>query len=322
MEFPEAMALRHPILIRDLGGESALPDWARAEIWLGWWCRRLQLAERRLLVVAVVPSRELAAAFAGLGCLLAGAQLFRDGFTWSDFRNLPLGTEVFWRTASDRSKYGGVVLDSPVISDVVAVKIATSRRQRDIGVIWYFTEQKFAECLFSEESLPNARRSAAMENTMRLHHDLGLETNPLWIWTAGPEARIVTNQTKFWNDLKDMHIRTKDSDSLPFVDTLCAAKGTDKTLAKLRIASAGYAPDQNVPVTILDGDNACDRILQFESGNVLMLLDHAEYSADIRNYLLEARNVEEDPPAEALADMPARLPPGIEVAAFVFQAGR
>lgn len=320
MEFPETMGLGDSIYLWDADERVPLPDWAKAQIWLGWWCRKLQLEGARVLAVAVLPTRELATAFVGLGCLLAGAQLFRGGFSWGDFRTLPPGSEVFWKTPTDNTRYEGVVLEG-ANSNLVPVKIRKGRR-RDIDAIWSFSASKFAECLFSEENLPTVRRTAAMENAMWLHENLGLETSPRWIWTSGHEAHILTNQTRFWESLANLQIGVQNSAPVPFVDVLSAARGNDRTLAKLRITSVGHVPERDVPLTILDGDLACGRIRQLDSGNVLMLLDRAEYTADIHNELLDAHNVAQEPPPEASLDLPTRFPSGVELTVFVLPSGR
>lgn len=320
VEFPETMRLGTPIFLWDKGERLPLPDWAKAHIWLGWWCRKLQIEGARVLAVAVLPTRELATAFVGLGSLLAGSQLFRGGFSWGDFRDLPPGSEVFWKTPADNTRYEGVVLEGEN-SNLVPVKIRKGKR-RDIDAIWSFSASKFAECLFSEENLPTERRSAAMENAMRLHGDLGLDTNPRWIWTAGHEAHIVTNQTRFWESLSNLQIGVQNSAPVPFIDVLSAARGNDRTLAKLRITSVGHVSERDEPLTILDGDFACGRIRQFDSGNVLMLLDRAEYTADIHNELLDAYNMTQELSSEASQDLPTRFPPGVELSVFVLPSGR
>lgn len=314
MDFLESMAFRHPIYLLDGDEKVPLPDWAKAYLWLGWWCRKLQLEHDRLLVVSVLPTRELAAAFAGLGCLLAGAQQPCEGFNWQDFRNLPPGSEVFWKVLNNNTKYGGIVLEpTDGDTDLVPVKITTRINK---GTTWSFSPSKFVECLFSQENLPTPRGTVAMENAMLLHQRLGLETKPRWIWTAGAEAQVVTNQTRFREALTGLQIGAQGTAAVPFEDALCAPRDGDK-LTKLRVLSVGHAFVKDVPVTMLDGEAAFDQRDQIETGNVLILLERTEYTAEIHNYLLDLRNWAEAPPPEVLQDMPSRFPPGMELTAFV-----
>ena len=314
MEFPESMALRHPIFLMDRDEKAPLPDWVKTYIWLGWWCRKLKLEHDRLLVVSVLPTRKLASAFTGLGCLLAGAQQFRGGFGWQDFRNLPPGSVVFWKSLNDNTKYGGIVLEPPDWDmDLVPVMITTRVNN---GTTWYFSERKFFECLFSQEDLPTPHGTVAMDNAMLLHQRLGLQTEPRWIWTAGAEVQVMTNQAKFRETLTGLQIGAQTAAAVPLEDALCAPSDGNK-LAKLRVLSVGHVFLKNVPVTILDGEAAFDQIDQIESGNILILLERTEYTAEIQNYLLDLRSWAKAPPPEVLQDMPSRFPPGIEITAFV-----
>lgn len=310
------MAIRQPIFLRSNGENSPLSDWAKAEIWLGWWCRRNQLVGERLLVVAVLPSRKLSAAFAGLGCLLAGAKQFRGGFKWEDLRNLPEGSKIFWNNSGYQIRYEGEIGKIPDWdSNLVRVQI-TKGSKRDVGTVWYFSAKKFSECLFSEECMPTQRRTLAMDNVLRLHRELGVDTNARWIWTAGSEAQIVTNQTRFWDNLDDLQIGVKSSNPVPFEEALCATKGNDRTLSKLRVVSAGQIHEQSALLTILDGGDSFDHVQEIESGNVLILLDRTEYTIEKHNLILDACNSAVEPPQGALLDPPVEFPPGIEITAF------
>jgi len=322
VEFPEYMAIRHPIVLREEGKNLSLPDWAKAEIWLGWWCRNCQLEGKRLLVVAVLPSRKLSAAFAGLGCLLAGAKQFHGGFTWDDLRNLPEGSKIFWNIPGNHSRYEGEIGKIPDWDSNLVSVLITRGARRDVGTVWYFSAQRFSECLFSEECMPTQRRTIAMDNVLRLHGELGLDTKASWIWTAGTEAQIVTNQTKFWDNLDDLEIGSKGSNPLRFEDTLCAAKGNDRTLSKLRVVSVGQIHEQNSLLTILDGGDSFDHVQDIESGNVLILLDRTEYTMDKHNQILDACNSAIELSPGILPDPPAELPPGLEITAFVMPNDR
>ena len=318
MELPNTMALHHPIFIREDGLSVPLPSWAKAELWLGWWCRRFQFENNRLLVVAILPSCELAAAFAGLGCLIAGAQQFHGGLNWGEFRELSIGEEVFWKVASSSTRYGGIVIEpTDLYSDLVSLRITTGKKNK-IGSIWCISEATFKQHLFSEDNLPTLRGTVSMENAMRLHRNLGLETKPRWIWTAGSEARVVTNQSRFREALAGLDIGAQGSEAIPFEDALCAPRGNDQP-AKLRILSVGHPIGGDAPVTILDGEAAFHRIQHIETGNILILLERTEYTAEIHNFLLDLHNVAKAPSPDAMMDFPSRFPPGMEFSAFVFQ---
>lgn len=317
MEFPEYMAIGQHVVLSDGGKTCSLPDWAKAEIWLGWWSRKCQLDGKRMLVVAVLPSRKLSAAFAGLGCLLAGAKEFHGGFTWEDLRAMPVGSKIYWNAPGEKSRYEGDIGAIPAWDAELVSVLITKGARKDIGTIWYFSSAKFSECLFSEECLPTQRGTIAVENMLRFHRDLGLHTKPKWPWTAGLEGLIVTNQAQFWAGINDLQIGTRNSKAVAFEDALCAAKGNDKTLSKLRVASVGQIHEQGVPLRILDGGEAFDQIHNIESGNVLVLLDRIEYTPDKHNLILDACNSSVTLSPGILPALPAQLSPGMEMAAFI-----
>lgn len=323
MEFPESMLIRRPIFLQDGDERLPLPDWSKALLWLGWWCRSFQLNEKRILAVVVLPARRYGSIFVGLGCLLAGARQFRGGFSWNDLQSLPPGTGIFWKTESHGVRYQGVIqAKHEGAPGLVPVRITATRRSREVGLVWSFSPAKFAEYLFSEECLPAEKGTAAMDNALRFHRALGLETDPRWVCTAGAEGLLVTNQVGFWDAVDGIQIAAKSDAPLPLGDVLCAAGVRDRSVAKLRLAAASRVTEHiSAPMTILDGPAAWDQIQHIDTGNIVVLLERAEYTADVHNYLLEAAGDAEEAPDDLRRDVPGRIPPGVEVTAFVLGAG-
>lgn len=323
MEFPETMQLRGPIFLHEADEKLPLADWSKALVWLGWWCRRYQVSGKRILAVVVLPARRYASMLVGLGCLLAGAAQFKKGFSWDDLHALPPGTEIFWKTASNGIRYHGIVLEGDIgTPGLIPVRITSTRRRREVGSVWYFSPAKFAECLFSEEILPAEKGTAAIDNALRFHRDLGLETDPKWAWTAGAEGLIVTSQAGFREAVEGLHISTGAQAPLPLEDVLCTAGIHDRSIAKLRLAPASRFWERiTTPVTVLDGPIGWDQMSHVHTGNVVVLLERVEYTADVHNVLLEAAGYAEEPPADILIDIPGRLPPGVEASIFFLGEG-
>jgi len=323
VEFPERMQLRRPIFLQDGDDRLPLPDWSKALLWLGWWCRWHQLDGRRILAVVVLPTRKYASVFVGLGCLLAGARRFRGGFSWNDLQSLPPGTEIFWKTASPIVRYRGIIQESHGgVPNLIPVRITATKRTSDIGSVWSFSPARFAECLFSEECLPTENRTVTINNALRFHWDLGLGTDSRWVWTAGAEGLIFTSQAGFREAADGLQIGVRTEAPVPLSDVLCAASIHDKNVAKLRLVPANRLSEHIVaPVTVLDGPAAWDHLSHIGTGNIVVLLERTEYTADIHNVLLEAAGYAEEPPTDVLLDVPGRLPPGIEATAFFLDGG-
>lgn len=319
MNFMELMALgSSPYLQADDDEPFPLPDWARAEMWLGWWSRRFHVANARLLTVAVLPCRDLASAFAGLGCVIAGAQSFSGDLTWEKFTTLPPGTEIFWRLQQFSFSYEGVIVDATGWpSGMVPVNIVKSRRSSEVASVIGFSHNSFDEYIFSEVRLPGGQRMQAMEDSVRFQRALGVDASSRWSLSGKAECCLITNQAEFWRQLEGIRLGSESCGLIPFSNVLHAGKGTDNTASKLALSSAGHYSGHNVPVTILDGPAAFHQLLLVESGNVMVLLERSEYTTDVRNILLELRNVPEDAQATMLPRLPACLPPSMEVTAFI-----
>ncbi len=322
MNLQDAVPFCRRIFIQDGEAKGLLPDWATAEIWLGWWCRNLQLSHDRLLVVSVLPAREMSAAFAGLGCLFAGSEQFCGGLTWNEFRALPPGTDVFWKTSSSNTRYCGVILDAnPSFPEMVQMRI-TSGKKRVVETTWGISIRTFEQHIFSEENLPTQRRTDVLESVIQFHRGLGLTTDSRWISTAGTEAQIVTNHARLRKSLQGLEIGAQDSTALPMEEALCAAKPGDRGLAKLHVVSSVQKSVKPIPVTILDGRGAFEQVDQIESGNVLILLERSEYTAEVDNFLLELRNVAASLPEDVVQGIPSAFPAGMELCAFTVPKGQ
>lgn len=144
MEFPASMPIRHQMCLHEAGVKHVMPAWAKATLWLGWWVRRWQLPDSRVLAVTVLPSRELAAMFASLGCVIAGAQQFDKGFGWDDLVALPAGSPIFWKIPGSKTRYEGIVLESTASAGQELVPVRVEKGgPRERGVVWSFSPGKF-----------------------------------------------------------------------------------------------------------------------------------------------------------------------------------
>jgi hypothetical protein len=318
MEFPACMQIRHQMYLQEAGVKHLIPAWARATLWLGWWARRWQLPDSRILAVTVLPSRELAAMFASLGCVIAGAQQFDKGFSWDDLVALPEGSSIFWKIPGIKARYEGVVLQPLIIEGQLLATVRIEQgRPRERGTVWSFSQGRFAECIFSEVCLPTRQGSQVMESAFALLHSVGVQVKRSWLWSAGIEASLRTNMTRFWNALEGLEIGAADSGMCPAEDALCSATADQRRNAKVQVASAIRAAEKASPVHILDGIDAFQQVRDIGSGNVVVILDRAEYSPEVHNFLLNARSFSRDLPLELLESVPERFPPGFELSAFV-----
>lgn len=156
-----------------------------------------------------------------------------------------------------------------------------------------------------------------MENAYAFLHSVGVQVKRSWLWSAGTEACLRTNMARFWNTLDGLKIGAADSGLCPAKDALCPATADERRNAKVHVASAIRAAEKASPVHILDGIEAFHQVRDIGSGNVVVILDRAEYSPEVHNFLLNAKSFSRDPSRELLETVPERFPPGFELSAFV-----
>lgn len=311
--FPSAMGIAHPPQVVDDGETMQCPEWARAAIWLGWWCRKQQLPDHRILAVCVVPARELVAAFVGMGCLIAGAQGFDGGLTWDQLRAFPPGTEVFWKSGNRR--YSGTILSADkAYADLVSVRIVTGNRA-DVSAIWRISEETFDQYPFSDVKLPTRLGSLVIEDVIRFLGGLGITPGQRWGWAGGLEALILTSKAGFLQAVAELKVAVQGSVAVPLQQALCLSSDVDGN-GKLLVQSRLGDVERPTPISVIDGPEGCDRIDQIRSGNVLLLLSRSEYSARIDNYLREVRQFDDPQAGLVSEEVPDRFPPGFEMAAY------
>ena len=319
MKLPDAMPSLDIISVVDGKDAYTLPVWAKAQVWLGWWLRDLQLEKTRILAVAQLPSRSLAAAFTGLGCLMAGLNCFDGGFQWGNFTSLSIDTKVFWR--SNNKKYAGVICQSDnQDSNLVPVEVTNGPRC-ELGMKWWFSQKKFNECQFSTENLPTPRRAEAMEAVLPFFAEISHSDHERWIASKGAEVRLLTNMTHFHEELRNLQMQIGDMAPVSLEKILCSAKIGEGTPAKLRISSERSMTDEYFPVSILDGAAALFQLRDIEQGNIAVLLDRDEYTPEIQNLLIEAGSVAQAPSECVMQNVPEKMPPGFEVAAYLLEGG-
>jgi hypothetical protein len=256
--------------------------------------------------------------FTSVGCVIAGAQRFERGFGWDDLVNLPAGSEIFWKIPGSKTRYEGVVLESPVLAGQEMVRVRVEKGGvRERGIVWSFSPQKFTECIFSEACLPSRQGSQVMENAFAFIQSVGVSVKRSWLWSAEIEVSLRTNMTRFWSAIDGLALGVSDAAPCPAGDALFPSTTDDKRGGKAQVASSTRASERSSPVHILDGLDAFHHVRDIGSGNVVVILDRTEYTPEVNNFLLSARSFSRDPSPELLETVPERFPPGFELSAYV-----
>jgi len=300
---------------------ASLPDWAASLVWLGGWCRSNRVAAKRLIVFVVLPAREFAAAFLGLGCLLAGARQYEDSLSWPKFKALKVGRRVFWSRKDGTTRYQGSLLGATACggAEFIAVKITKARRKAEVDTRLMINRKYFDDYRFTEEEPPTRPRALSLNAAGQSLACLVENCNPKWIWTDGAEGLVVTSVAPFEASMSDLAISVDGRPPIPMSDILCSGRNNSQCHAKLRIDHPRGALAGDFPLVILDGPSAF-AIHEHLSplSNILVVLDRCEYREDIHNAALGVRSISTEGLTAVLpSSMPNLFAPSIEIAAYL-----
>jgi len=297
---------------------SALPDWAASLMWLGAWCRSNQQVGKRLIVFAVLPTRNLAAAFAGLGSLVAGAREFKDELSWPIFSALPCGSCVFWRDSNGVRCSGEIVgVTEYKGAEFVAVKVIKARKKSDVGTCRKFGRSQFDTYQFSEEKPPSPLQANAFSEALHSIKLLIGDIHPKWLSVDGAEALIVSNVTSFETAVENLSISVDGAKPVNLRILLCLDRNNTQRHAKLRIEPPRGDMKGTFPLAILDGPSAFWAHEHLGAvNNMLVILDRSEYQDGIHDKVLELQLIPQAVGVADLAAIPDKFAHGFELAGF------
>lgn len=300
--------------------KNVLPDWVASLVWLGAWCRNNQMAGHRLIVFAVLPSRELAAAFAGLGCIVAGSSVYEDKLSWPKFRNLPLGRGVFWTTKGNGARYGGDIIGFREADgeEFIEIKITKAAKRSSLEAIMTVNKRHFDDYQFTENKPPSAAKTESLYAAGHALETLVGNLNPKWLWSDAAEGLIVTSVTSFESSIENLSLSIDSRAPITVSSFLCLGRNKDQGHAKLRIDHPKGAIEGNFPLAILDGGKAFFVHEHINAArNLLVILDRSEYTAEIHDIAKSLKSISQDHSANFSGVIPEAFTPGIEIAAYL-----
>lgn len=317
---PSELSVRISVL--DGGEKHILPDWAASLVWLGAWCRKNQIMGRRLIVFAVLPSRELAAAFASLGCLVAGSIAFEDKISWPIFRALPLGRGVFWKHKSNGTHYGGDIVGFSGADgeEFIEVKITKAAKRSSLGVIMTVNKRHFDDYRFTENKPPSTAKSVSFDVAGQALGALAGGVDPKWIMTDFAEGLIVTNITSFENSIENLALSIDSGPPVSVSDLLCLGRNKGHWHAKLRLEPPKGTVEGRFPLAILDGGKAFSVHEHINAArNVLIILDRSEHVIEVHDVAKSLKSISQDLGVDFADVIPLTFTPGIEIAAYLIE---
>lgn len=270
---------------------------------------------------AVLPTRELAAAFAGLGCLLAGASVFEDALSWPTFSKLPVGRGVFWSRKNSTAKYRGNIVGFKECdgTEFIVVEVTRAPRRAEVGFRSEISRRYFEDYRFTEEEPATVPRAASFVAAGKSLGRLVENLSPKWIWADGAEGLLVTSVAAFQSAIAGLSLSIEGQSQIEMSDLLCLGRNNVQLHAKLRIDHPKGKIAGNFPLAILDGANAFIVHEHLAAvSNMLVILDRSEYQEGIHDAALGLRSISHDSHnAEFQSVMPSKFAPGIELAAYL-----
>jgi hypothetical protein len=304
--------------------EYGLPDWAATLIWLGAWCRSYTVPGKRLITFVVLPTRDLAAAFACLGSLIEGSRLFQDTLSWARFRALPQGSVVFWKQRVGTKAYSGTILGFESLygsDEFIRIQVSKPAAAAKAGLIQSISERYFDDYLFSIEQPPSASRSDVYRKTEGFFRQLLGNVNTKWIWADGAEALLVSNLSRFELTLTSVSMVIGKKSSVSLGDLLCLGRNPAQSHSKIRLSHPRGSIAGTYPLAILDGPEAFYVHEHLDSStNILVIADRSEYRVDIDDAVMQLRNLSASRLDELHSSIPDIFPAGVEIAAFAIDA--
>lgn len=280
---------RERLSIRTDGGSCPMPAWADWLIWLGAWLRSQAALSGRRVTVVLLPTRRLAAAFVGLGAMLAASRLHDDILDWDALQALPVGTLVHWRDLKGKSgravSYSGTVdgicdIDGNQFLAIVGQtpaksKGVTYRLSRASALSYGVTRGAITKR--GEDTL--ARAASLMKNIVDA-------SSTTWIRSPMADSTVITERFSFLADLDGVFLEADNVPGVPLRETL-ALTDSEGRHGKLRLIPVRGMDSDDIlqGVTILDGARATSRLGQVSARSIVVLLDHADFDEEVANLL-------------------------------------
>jgi len=265
-----------------------LPAWADWLIWLGAWMRCQAALDGRRVAVVVLPTRRLAAAFVGLGAMLAASRLHDDALDWEALQTLPAGASVHWRDARGPRavSYAGTVdgLREVGGSQFLAIAVQTPAKSRGTT---FLLPRATALSYGVTPGAVTHRGEGALARAATLLKAIVDDSSAAWARSPMADSTLVTERASFLADLEGLLLETRNASAVALHDALAIADPEGRQHGKLRLIPARDQGSDDVlrGVTILDGARATSRLGQCGARSIVVLLDQADFDEQITNEL-------------------------------------
>lgn len=263
--------------------EGNLPSWALLHICIGYWARLQRIAGKRYVLVLLSPTREYSAAFAALGAVMAGAELFRDELTWPKFKDLEPKTTVYWSSMRSPKGYSGSIEGLVHICDqeFIEVRILNAPRKSECGTKRQISKKYFQDYKFSIDKPRAVFKIGSTSSAWKSLSVLLSSFSENWLTSDGAESLVVTGVERFFNEAKSVSL-ISENNQIELLDLLCVERNRDRRISKTKIEPAKGTISGDFPLVILDGVGPylIQEHIDIVS-NLLMILDRTEFDQGV-----------------------------------------
>jgi hypothetical protein len=318
---------RERLTLRFEGVPHPLPEWADWLIWLGAWMRTQAVLEGRRVAVVVLPTRRLAAAFVGLGAMLAASRLHDDTLDWEALQTLRAGASVHWRDARGPRavSYAGTVDGVREVDGSHFLAIAVQAPAKSRGTTFLLPRTTALGYGVTQGAVTH-RGEEALAHLATLLKAVVDDSSAAWTRSPMADSTLVTERASFLADLEGLMLEAQGTPATALYDALAIADPESRKHGKLRLIPLRDHGNDDVQrgVTILDGPRAASRLGQCRARSVVVLMDQASFDEEVTNELNRflAHSVDGGIHAGEGTSKVVAPPLSIDVFAFALPEGR
>lgn len=304
------------------GGQCLpLPGWASFLVWLGSVSRGFQFDDKRVVCVALLPTRICCSSLAALGSITNSLTNPDNGLSWDLFLECEEGLNVYFLYPDKKGKRKQFEGQLGRVEDREGQKLRNikiiSRRRDCQGLSIHIGLSRFLD---SNVSFHPYHRSRLLSELYELSDFFGRALhrfNENRLLLRDPESVVITSRAGWERENENVHLGVVE-DQVPIFLPAKEVLLTRFSRTLLYTPKSRDLHDINCPLAILDGLDALRSREFINASNMLVLLDQNEYGEEAEDILSQfATFCNKDKPQE-FKNLPSQCPSGIQVQFYLF----
>ena len=284
---------------RDGTERQELSKWVNFLFRCGFLLRTCQVNDARIVIALLLPTRELAAAFAAVGIILGSLKSTVEFLTWKQFLTLPSGTELYVRfhhKKSNRSLKGevGEKKDGPYGLERRIKIVNGPKAVRGSSEI--VLESTFGRLGISMTEHPKKGRMDSIVQAGTFLRGVSRFYKPNWLVSSQTEALVITNKAEWKRVCNSVRIGIAGQPQANFLaDVLLASDIRDRRMSRIALSAPGKdVSSVYAPVAIIDGPRALPQWREVNARNLLVLADQIEFDEECHGAIIDMTTSRDD----------------------------